>query len=350
MSKRPSTADERPLPKRSQRPPPGFRLARPAQVLLQPSSGSPSNTSLFVTVKRPDEQCGILQAQNRILSLVPVPPVSTADISSPSLSSKYDTSLLVTVEPDTEIQDKPKRRRNTTNAVSYTSQFIFLLKYLNSCQHQLSEWMKFREAFLDEALRHDGLGNFLDQTKCSNCGNVPGIIKCKNCANGVLLKCPECIVTSHKSLLLHRVEVSFLFFFAYLMGTNYVIIFGRVGTVNFSTRTLFKTMVIDINLVILEDDVHVLVLAPRTSPSSISLALILLPSTIVSAVTNPYQCEISCFVRDGSQPHLPALRPFSPLTVSKCFMNLLCKGRRAFMTITTPSCGVQIMQTLEIPL
>lgn len=134
------------------------------------------------------------------------------------------------------------------------------------------------------------------------------------------------------------------------MGTNHVIIFGRGGTVNFSTRTLFKTMVIDINSVILEDDVHVLARAPRTSLSSMSLALTLLPSTIVSAATNPYQCGINCFVRDGSQPHSPALRPFSPLTVSKHFMNLLCKGKQAFMTITTPSCGVQIMRTSEIPL
>jgi hypothetical protein len=213
MSKRPSSADERPLPKRSRRPPPGFRLARLAPGPSQPSSGSPSNTSLFVTVKRPDEQRGILQAQNRILSSVPDPPVSTADISTPSLSSEYDTSLPVTVEPDTEIQDKPKRKRNTTNAVSYTSQF-FCLNCLNSRQHQLSEWMKFREAYLDEALRHDGLGNFLDQSKCSSCGNAPGIIKCKDCANGVLLKCPECIVALHKTLPLHRVEVSIHVFLA----------------------------------------------------------------------------------------------------------------------------------------
>jgi hypothetical protein len=74
--------------------------------------------------------------------------------------------------------------------------------------------MKFREAFLDEALRHDGLGDFLDQSKCSNCGNAPGIIKCKDCANGVLLKCPECIVALHKTLPLHRVEVSFHIFLA----------------------------------------------------------------------------------------------------------------------------------------
>lgn len=116
MSKRPSSSNERPLAKRSRRQA-GFRLARPAPVSLEPSSSS--NTSLFVTVS--DEQRGTLQAQNRIISSVPDPPVSTPDISTPSFS-EYDTSL--PPEADTEIQDKTKRKRNTTNAVSYTSQFL----------------------------------------------------------------------------------------------------------------------------------------------------------------------------------------------------------------------------------
>ena len=126
MSKQPFSTDRTPPAKCSCRQP-GFRLAHPApvSVSLQLGSGLSSNTSLFVTVKQPDEQHGILQAQNRILPSVldPSPPVSTPDISTTSLSSEYDTSL--PVEADPEIQDKPtgKQKRNTTNAVSYTSQF-----------------------------------------------------------------------------------------------------------------------------------------------------------------------------------------------------------------------------------
>jgi hypothetical protein len=206
MSKRPSSTDEMPLAKRS-RTKPGFRMARPAPLAVSSQPSSSSNTSLFVTVKRPDEQRGgILQAQNRILSSAPDPPASTPDISTPSLSPEYDTSLPVETDTEIQLEDKPKRKRNTTNAVSYITSFV--LKFLNSRQHQLSEWIQFREVFLDEALRHDGLGNFLDQNKCSNCGNAAGIIKCRDCANGVLLKCPECIVALHQTLPLHRVEVS----------------------------------------------------------------------------------------------------------------------------------------------
>jgi len=89
--------------------------------------------------------------------------------------------------------------------VEYTDFRAF--KNLNSHQHRLSEWIEFRAAFLDETLRHDGLGNFFGQSNCSNCENVAGIIKCRDCADGALLKCPECVVALHQNFPLHRVEV-----------------------------------------------------------------------------------------------------------------------------------------------
>ena len=77
----------------------------------------------------------------------------------------------------------------------------------NSCQNRLAEWLEFRTAFLDEALRHDGLGDFLHHSTCGNCGIAPGIIKCKDCSCGPILKCAECIVSLHWALPLHRIEV-----------------------------------------------------------------------------------------------------------------------------------------------
>ena len=52
-------------------------------------------------------------------------------------------------------------------------------------QDQLNEWLKFREAFLDEALRHDGLGDVLGHTSCSTCGKMDGTIKCKDCRDAL---------------------------------------------------------------------------------------------------------------------------------------------------------------------
>lgn len=87
---------------------------------------------------------------------------------------------------------------------------------LNSCfkvhtealQDHLTEWLKYRETFLDEVLRHDGLGDFLGRTRCSRCQNTEGILRCKDCARGSMLKCAECFLELHQSLPLHRVEVS----------------------------------------------------------------------------------------------------------------------------------------------
>ena len=70
------------------------------------------------------------------------------------------------------------------------------------------QWLQFRNIFLDELLRHDGLGDFLGHTECSDCKKAPGVIKCKDCSSGQMLKCPECVVASHATFPLHRVEVS----------------------------------------------------------------------------------------------------------------------------------------------
>ncbi|KIJ89496.1 hypothetical protein K443DRAFT_117906, partial [Laccaria amethystina LaAM-08-1] len=71
---------------------------------------------------------------------------------------------------------------------------------------RLSEWIEFRATFLDEALRHDGLGDFLGHTDCSQCEKAQGIFRCIDCPSGRMLKCAECIVALHQSLPLHRIE------------------------------------------------------------------------------------------------------------------------------------------------
>lgn len=214
MSKRPNSPNEAPPIKRI-RLRPGFRLARPDPVASQATP--PLNTSLFVTVSQPDERRGILQAQNRILSSTPAAQVAASDLSTPPPPSTSESDVPPPPEPDIDIQDQPApqgeeqtvnptRKRNTATIVCYHTLF-WAQGCLNPCQDRLTEWLKFREIFLDETLRHDGLGDFLDHSKCSNCGTAEGVIKCKDCSCGTLLKCPQCIVSLHRTLPLHRVEV-----------------------------------------------------------------------------------------------------------------------------------------------
>ena len=132
MSKRTNSPIEIPPAKRSRRPA-GFRVARPLPVSSQPGTSSSTSRSLFVTVNHPDEQRGILEAQNRVLT-------STISTQGSSTSPSQESLL---IEPNTEFQDipqiqdesipiheplqqetvKPKRKRNLTNAVCYCPNF-----------------------------------------------------------------------------------------------------------------------------------------------------------------------------------------------------------------------------------
>ena len=118
MSKWSNTLKEAP-PVKCTRLAPGFRLARPPQAThSQPTQ--PVNTSLFVTVNQPDEWCGVLQAQHRVLSLTSGPPAETSNVEdSASLLEVIDDQN--PTRPQEELTVKPKRKRYTTTAVSDVS-------------------------------------------------------------------------------------------------------------------------------------------------------------------------------------------------------------------------------------
>jgi hypothetical protein len=216
-------------------------------------------------------------------------------------------------------------------------------------QDRLKEWIAFRAIFLDEVLRHDGLGDFLGRTECSRCKKAEGILKCKDCPNGGLLKCIECIVALHHTLPLHRVEVSLCF----LQSSNVKQspdCFNRDGMVDFSTRTLFKILVFIISLVIPEHVVHVLSLALRTLLSSTSRAHIPLQSTTVSAATILHRFGPNCCGSDGSQHRFLAHKLSAHSTALKPSTSLLYKGRRTYTITIIPSHDDQIMPISPIQL
>ncbi|KAI0245468.1 hypothetical protein BJV78DRAFT_1356698 [Lactifluus subvellereus] len=60
---------------------------------------------------------------------------------------------------------------------------------------------------LDKLLRHDGLGDTLDQELCISCKKVNGVYKCKDCFSGSLLRCRGCLVNAHRDHPLHRIKI-----------------------------------------------------------------------------------------------------------------------------------------------
>lgn len=124
MSKRANSTQNKPQAKRSCIHT-GFQLAHPV-----PSDPPPSSSSLFITVSA--HRRGNLTADNRLIpstlepsapstssvSQLPLDP-QAADTNGQEVPSGSQVEVEQMLPPDTEAASKPKRKRCTTNAVSY---------------------------------------------------------------------------------------------------------------------------------------------------------------------------------------------------------------------------------------
>jgi hypothetical protein len=71
----------------------------------------------------------------------------------------------------------------------------------------MAAWLvAFRFTVLDELLRKDGLGGSMTPGTCVNCTELPGKYRCSDCF-GSYMYCSKCIVSSHRNLPLHRLQV-----------------------------------------------------------------------------------------------------------------------------------------------
>jgi hypothetical protein len=124
MTKRSSSPNAAPPPKRSRKPA-GFRVARPPPTDSQQSS----NSSLFITVCQPDERRVTLKAQTRVLASTPDPSTISTNNPEPEVEQWNDSlnsgaDAVPTTEPELV---KPKRQRKTRNTVRIFSNILCLL-------------------------------------------------------------------------------------------------------------------------------------------------------------------------------------------------------------------------------
>ncbi|KAK7687212.1 hypothetical protein QCA50_009717 [Cerrena zonata] len=75
----------------------------------------------------------------------------------------------------------------------------------NTWADRVQQFLPFRDLYLDELLRHDGLGEGVANVKCTSCHAAGPIHRCCTCSYSPLL-CQSCIVRDHKALPLYRVE------------------------------------------------------------------------------------------------------------------------------------------------
>ncbi|KAF7791816.1 hypothetical protein EIP86_002840 [Pleurotus ostreatoroseus] len=78
-------------------------------------------------------------------------------------------------------------------------------RYENS-DAPLKTFLTFRQDYLDETIRSEGRGDYMDVGLCPDCHTEKPTIRCKDCF-GEELVCPTCVVQRHIRMPLHRVEI-----------------------------------------------------------------------------------------------------------------------------------------------
>lgn len=130
----------------------------------------------------------------------------------------------------------PSQKNGKTNPHRCGPFFCELLvKYSFLLQKKLFEFLAFRDSWLDELLRHDGLANSIASPKCYSCGCANATIKCKDCFCQ-LLRCHTCTVKAHKELPLHRISV----YRNWRTGTCTADVTRRNGMASFLIRPRFR--------------------------------------------------------------------------------------------------------------
>lgn len=116
----------------------------------------------------------------------------------------------------------------------------------------MEQWIPHRDQYLDELLRHEGLGDATASPICADCGVENGLYKCASCC-GDRITCGSCMVASHSMLPLHVILVSFALSFVSpitdiqteMERALFWEILARITRAGHSTRTFAGTTVLE---------------------------------------------------------------------------------------------------------
>ncbi|KAI0060273.1 hypothetical protein BV25DRAFT_1871286 [Artomyces pyxidatus] len=69
----------------------------------------------------------------------------------------------------------------------------------------MTQWIPLRDSFLDEMIRHEGLGRHETVPLCTGCNAVEASVRCEDCLGSPML-CPSCICSVHATDPFHRIQ------------------------------------------------------------------------------------------------------------------------------------------------
>ena len=126
------------------------------------------------------------------------PPI-VEDVSAPA-----DPEPIKSQSPKFTVKRKRVRARKENDSVSSITPSTDLV--ITRSQTKMEDWLVYRPIVLDEFLRRDGLGDSTAPGICVSCMELAGEYKCRDCSGGKMY-CSRCIVSLHRELPLHRLEV-----------------------------------------------------------------------------------------------------------------------------------------------
>ena len=133
---------------------------------------------------------------------------------------------------------------------------------LTTVQTKMRSWLSIRPIVLDEIIRLDGPGDVLTNI-CGSCldRGTTALYRCLECSYGLLF-CGECVVRSHQTSPLHRLEVSSVH--AQTLPPCITLMFFSAGRTGFSTEHLYSLSGLSVTLDM--EALHV----PQTRPLALS--------------------------------------------------------------------------------
>ena len=124
-------------------------------------------------------------------------------------------------EDDTrDMQSPPRKRARSEKSRNGCPVFSFFFLYSALLQNTdpIESFVSFRDTFLDELIRHEGLGQLPQPSICGVCkkSGALGTIKCVDCSGGIHM-CQMCTVELHQRLPTHRIMVRVRIFEVYVL-------------------------------------------------------------------------------------------------------------------------------------
>ena len=156
------------------------------------------------------------------------PPLEANTDDSPLEVSSEQTQDIGLQGAATKIRGDQRKQRKKNDSVSFPP-YLHPSTLLKAIKTKMQSWLDVRPIVLDEMIRLDGPGD-AQADFCSSCltHTTSPVYRCLECSYGLLF-CRECVIKSHRTMPLHRLEVCSFRTSAHLFSSHTIHSAGETG-------------------------------------------------------------------------------------------------------------------------